>query len=284
MNDLEHCDSEPGAPRKGSEPAAPSRLLVSVLVRLYRPIVRRAARAALEGRRCDPEKPEAGRFLRADVNDFLEDVWTRVVTLLREEDLSRIPTLGNRHNVFLGALTVAAYHALRDRGIEQRYATELFADVGWKLYEQMLEIPFLFAGLRTRHPQRRMALVLEALMRFPFSSPGEPGYDVRAWSEPDRFYTHWTFCAPLGFVKRYVERHGDRGELQAFYQSWCLYDWPAADILAGGRAGEHGHYERAHTLSRGDPVCDMCWSASSPPRSQAPVRLRRDADDGRGRS
>jgi hypothetical protein len=60
-----------------------------------------------------------------------------------------------------------------------------------------------------------------------------------------------------------VERHGDRGELEAFYQSWCLYDWPAADILAGGRAGEHGHYERPHTLSQGDSVCDMCWSAAS---------------------
>jgi hypothetical protein len=239
------------------------RLTAKLLVGLYRPVVRRAARAALEGRRCDPRRPESGRFLRSDVDAFLADVWKRVAALLREEELGKIPTIGNRHNVFLGALTIAAFHALLDRGVEPRYAMELFADVGWKVYERMLKLPYLFARLRTRDPQGRMNFVLEALMRFPFSAPGEPGYEVRTWSEPGRFHTYWTYCAPLGFVKRYVERHGDRGELEAFYQSWCLYDWPAADILAGGRAREHGHYERPHTLSRGDSACDMCWSSSS---------------------
>jgi hypothetical protein len=247
----------------------PSDLAAHLLVRLYRPVVRRAARAALGGRRRDPARPEAGRFLRADVDAFLEDVWKHVAVLLREEGLNQIPTFGNRHNVFLGALTIAAYHSLIERGVEQRYAMELFADVGWKVYERMLEIPFFFARVRTRDPQRRMNFVLTALMRFPFSAPGEPGYEVQAWSEPGRFHTHWTYCAPLGFVKRYVARHGDRGELEAFFQSWCLYDWPAADILAGGRAGEHGHYERPNTLSRGDAVCDMCWSA--PSRGVSPV-------------
>jgi hypothetical protein len=206
---------------------------------------------------------EAGRFLRADVDAFLEDVWKRVPVLLREQDMRRIPTIGNRHNVFLGALTIAGYHALIDRGVDREHAIGLFADVGWKVYEQMLRLPHLLARLRTRDPQRRMNFVLEAMMRFPFSAPGKPGYEVHAWAEADRFHTHWTYCAPLGFVQRYVEKHGDRGELDAFYQSWCLYDWPAADILAGGRAAERGHYQRLHTLSRGDDVCDMWWSTES---------------------
>lgn len=214
----------------------------------------------------DPGRPAAGRLLRADVDAFLEEVWRRVPALLAEDDLRRIPGLGNRHNVFLGALTVAAWGALLERGIERRYAIELFADVGWKLYERMLGIPFTLARLGARDPQRRMDLALQLMMRFPFSAPGRPGYEVRAWSEPGRFLTHWTYCAPLGFVRRHVERHGDSGELEVFRQSWCLYDWPAADILAGGRPGEGGHYERPHTLSHGDPVCDMCWSAA--PRAE----------------
>lgn len=232
------------------------------LILLYRPIVRRAARAVLQGRRLDRARPEAGRLLRADVDGFLDGVWDRIEVLLREEDLHTIPTLGSRHNVFLGMLTIAAYHTLLEIGIERRYAMELFSDVGWKIYAQMIELPFLFAKLRTRDPQRRMNQVLEGLMRFPFDAPGRPGYEVRAWADIEGFHTHWTYCAPLGFVQRHVERHGDRGEVEAFYQSWCQYDWPAADILAGGRAGEHGHYRRPHTLSRGDSVCDMCWSAS----------------------
>jgi hypothetical protein len=258
------AEPDPGeTARPGSDASRAARLTIHLLILLYRPVVRRAARAALEGRRRDPARPEAGRFLRADVDAFLKDVWERVGVVLREEDLGKIPTVGNRHNVFLGALTIAAYHALTARGIERQYAMQLFADVGWKVYERMLGSVFFFARLRTRDPQRRMDFVLETLMRFPFSAPGEPGYDVRAWAETDRFHTHWTYCAPLGFVERYVERHGDGGELEAFHQSWCLYDWPAADVLAGGRAGEHGHYHRPHTLSRGDAVCDMCWSASS---------------------
>lgn len=186
-----------------------------------------------------------------------------MAVLIDDDPLERVPTIGNRHNVFLGALTIAGYQALLARGIERRYAMELFADVGWKLYERMLQLPSFLARLRTRDAQRRMNFVLRALMRFPFSAPGEPGYAVHAWSEPACFHTHWTSCAPLGFVRRHVERHGDHGELEAFYHSWCLYDWPAADVLAGSKAGEHGrHYRRLHTLSRGDAICDMCWSAT----------------------
>lgn len=237
-------------------------LIGKVLARVYRPVVNRAARAVLQGRRFDLQRPEAGRFLRADVDRFVDDVWRRIDDLLREDDLHEIPTVGNRHNVFLGALTIAAYHSLLDLGIERRYAMELFADVGWKVYERMVKIARFLGTLRTRDPQLRMDVVLEGLIRFPFSAPGRPGYEVHAWSEALSFHTDWTYCAPLGFVKGYIERHGDQGELEAFYRSWCLYDWPAADILAGGKAGEHGHYKRPHTLSRGDSVCDMCWSAS----------------------
>ena len=77
------------------------------------------------------------------------------------------------------------------------------------------------------------------------------------------FFTHWTHCPPQSFVRRLVETHGDRGELEAFYLSWCLYDWPGADLLAGDAA--HGHYTRPHTMSRGDDVCDMCWSGRAIP-------------------
>ncbi len=172
---------------------APVQLIVKLLVHLYRPVVRRAARAALQGRRWDPCRAEAGRFLRGDVDAFVDDVCKQVVVVLREEDLREIPTLGNRHNVFLGALTIAAYHALLARGVEQQYAMALFADVGWKVYERLLKVPLFFARLRTRDPRARMEFALRTLMRFPFSSPGAPGYEVRAWSESGRFFTHWTY-------------------------------------------------------------------------------------------
>jgi hypothetical protein len=232
-----------------------------LLTHMYRPLVARAARQVLQGRRVDRSRPESGRFLRADVSETLDDVWRRMPAILSEQDFSAIPTLGNKNNLFLGALTIAAYHALLDAGVERDYAIELFADIGWKIYESMLKLPLLVARVSARDPQRRMNLVLRLLMRFPFSAPGRPGYEVKAWSEPGHFKTYWSYCAPFGFVQRYTQRHGDRGENEAFYRSWCLYDWPAADVLAGGKPGERGHYERPHTLSRGDSVCDMCWHA-----------------------
>jgi hypothetical protein len=103
-----------------------------------------------------------------------------------------------------------------------------------------------------------MAHTLGALMRFPFSSPGRPGYEARVWSDGDGYHTHFTHCPPQSFVRRLVDEQGDHGELDAFYRSWCLYDWPGADLIAAD--GQRGHYARPHTLSRGDSVCDMCWS------------------------
>src|SRR5215204_2500955 len=141
-----------GSEGRVSHPARVARLPLSVkpLVHVYRPLVRHAARIALEGRHFDPARLEASRFLRANVDTFLNDVHKRMLDLLREDDLSGIPTLGNRHNVFLAALTIAAYHALLAVGLEQRYAMDLFADLGWKIYERMLRQPFFFARLRAR--------------------------------------------------------------------------------------------------------------------------------------
>lgn len=233
--------------------------MAAILIRLYRPLLRRAARQVLEGRRLDPERPEQGRWLRSDVDGYLDAVWRRARETVPDARLDELPTLGNRHNVFLAVVTTAAYQVMIDRGIERRYAMELVADVGWKLYAWMLRLAALPARLAHRDPKVRMERTLRALMKFPFSAPGRPGYEVQVWSEGDRVHTHWTHCPPQAFVRALVERRGDRGELEAFFRSWCLYDWPGADVLAGD--GERGHYERPHTLSRGDSVCDMCWHA-----------------------
>ncbi|MDX1650145.1 MAG: hypothetical protein R3263_09855, partial [Myxococcota bacterium] len=233
-----------------------TRMLVAGATAVYRPLFRRAARQVLEGRLLDPDRPREGRWLRADVDAWLDAVWERVPALLPEARLDELPTLGNRHNVLLAVMTTAAYQAMVARGVERAYAMELVGDVGWKIYAGMLGVASLPARLLHRDPAARMERTLRLLMRFPFSAPGRPGYEVEAWSEDDRFHTHWTHCPPQSFVRSVVERRGDGGELEAFRRSWCRYDWAGADLLAGD--GRRGHYARPHTLSHGDPVCDMC--------------------------
>jgi hypothetical protein len=225
---------------------------------IYRPVFRRAARQIMEGRLLDPEEPQRGRWLRRDVDAYLAAVQDRVDELLPAARLHELPTRGNRHNVFLAVVTTAAYRALIERGTSRQSAMILVADVGWKVYSWMLVAASLLFRLMSRDPTKRMERTLKALMMFPFSAPGRPGYEVKAWSEDHKFFTHWSHCPPQAFVRQIVTDQQDRGELEAFYRSWCLYDWPAADLLASD--GERNHYERPHTMSKGGQICDMCWS------------------------
>lgn len=141
---------------------------------------------------------------------------------------------------------------------------ELFADIGWKVYARFLTLPRLSARMVTRDPQAQVNLILRMLLRFPFSAPGRPGYEVQAWTEPGRFCTFWTYCPPYAFVRDYVAEYGDRGEIEAFSKSWCWYDWAFTYAMVGGSYETHGHYERPHTLSSGDALCDMCWYGGRP--------------------
>ena len=188
---------------------------------VLRRLVRRAAHQILAGRLVQRDDPRRGRFLRRDVDELLAQAWRNLDAMLPEAELERLPTRGNRQNVFLAALTLAAYRAFRDAGIQRDYAMELFADVGWKLYERSVALPRWMARLATRDPQRRLELTLRALLAVPFSRPGRPGYEARVWSEPGAFCTHWTHCPPYAFVRRWVDQHGDHGELDAFPPGSC---------------------------------------------------------------
>lgn len=234
-----------------------TRFQVGLLRIVYRPIVRRAAREALEGRAIHPRQLEKGRWLHKDVSEFLDHVWDEVGRLIPIAKLDEVPTIGNRHNVFLAIVTTAAYRCLLQTGTGRKYAMQLVADVGWKVYARMLALavlPFRWVD----DSQRRLNSTLRSLLRFPFSAPGRPGYEVEAWEDREGFHTHWTYCPPQAFVRELIQQK-DSGELEAFYRSWCLYDWAAADLLVND--GRRGHYKRPHTLSRGGAICDMCWVA-----------------------
>ena len=239
-------------------------MILWILKRFYRRLVRQAAYEIALGRMKEPGVPEEGRFLRHEIDDILAQTWRNVDRLLPVAHLERLPTWGNRHNVFLAVVTVAAFQAFRDAGLERDYAIELFADVGWKLYARFLTLPRFLARLVTRDPQQQVNFILRLLLRFPFSAPGRPGYEVEAWAESGRFRTDWTYCAPYAFVRNYVAEYGDNGEMEAFRKSWCWYDWAFTYAMVGGSDESHGHYERPHTLSAGDAVCDMCWYAGRP--------------------
>lgn len=244
------------------------------MMRLFLSVIRRSARRAayqiLEGRLIEQDRPERGRLLRHDVDQILDRARIELDRLTFEAKLERLPTRGSRHNTLLALFMLSAYHAVVERGIEPSYAAELVADVGWKFYERMVAVPRFIARCLYRDPQKQINFILRLFLIYPFSSAGKPGYELKAWSEADRYCTFWTHCPPLQAVRDYIEKHGDHGELEVFQRSWCTYDWALTYAMVSGGFQQKGYYERPHTMSKGDDVCDMCWYAH-PPGGKADV-------------
>lgn len=232
------------------------------LIELWlRGVFKQAAYQVVEGRMIVRDRPEKGRFLRHHVDNILKLTWHNLDEMLPVAQLDKLPSIGNGQNVYLAVATMAAYHAFLEADIEKDYAIELLADLGWKVYTKMIGLPRFIARLVSRDPQKQINFILRLLMIYPFSAPGRPGYEVKAWAESDRFCTYWTHCPPFAFVKQLIERNGDGGEVEAFNKSWCWYDWAATYAMVAGGHNKLGYYVRTHTLSAGDDVCDMEWYA-----------------------
>ena len=221
--------------------------------------LRRTCRWHLANRTLYDEDGGTMRWLRQDRDRFLETL-DRVVEEMREiAGLHALPNSGSRLLVELAVYTLAADAALRRHGVGTDCAHSVVADIGWDLYSRMLRLSSLPARVVSRNPGRRLRWTIRTLLVFPFRPVGAPGYETRVFRKGDDLQTHFTHCPPQSFARKVATRRADPELLEAFRQSWCLYDWPGADIIAGD--GRRGHYRRPRTLSAGDPVCDMCWRA-----------------------
>lgn len=201
------------------------------------------------------------RWLRPEIKAFVRSMEAEAAALRPIAHLETLPSLGNRLMVELAVYTAACDRALRKSGVEPACARRTVADLGWEVYRRMLALTSLPARLATRDPGRRLRWTIRLLLRFPFNAPGAPGYAVESRVDGRDILTHFTHCPPQTFVRRLSEETSDPDSLETFRQSWCLYDWPGADLIAGD--GRRGHYRRPHTLSHGDAVCDMCWAAQA---------------------
>jgi len=169
-------------------------------------------------------------------------------TLMPKANLGRFETLGSRMNVMLGVASLAMYKALLSEGVERDYAIELFTGIAWKVYEKFVVVPRLLARLVTRDPQKRMNFMLHAFLRFPFNRPGYQ-WKIKKQGKSNGFLIDFYRCP----VQDYFH---EMGEDDFLLNSWCTLDFALAQMMVKG-----GHYERPHTLSAGDALCDMTWSA-----------------------
>ena len=212
-------------------------------------LIKRATYYVLIGRYRNPDIPTSGRIVREDIAPILAKTFKYVEELVPAADLSRYRSRGNRLNTLLGVYSLAAYRAFRDSGIPHERAIELFGDIGWHLYKLGVKLPLLFIRPFTRNPQTRLDFILRVFLFFPFAE--DPiGYHRTYWKEKDRYCTDWHRCV----VYDYFRAHGTEQEIELFRRTWCLYDFALPRLVH-----PDGYYERPHTLSNGENVCDMRW-------------------------
>lgn len=217
----------------------------------------RSTRLILLEREIKSTSGDYRRFLKAEVPKFKTHYKKKMSLLIEVSQRDPAVTFGQRLLVRFTVMTIAIYRALLELDVDRTEARAAMADATWRIYSAMISITSWPVRLTTRDPSKRLRRTVKILLWFPFKLTGTPGYAANVWQDGDQFFTHFTHCPPQSFVRRLEALQGGFGDLEAFQQSWCRYDFPGADIIAGD--AKRGHYSRRKTLSHGDFVCDMCW-------------------------
>ncbi|UCE11037.1 MAG: L-2-amino-thiazoline-4-carboxylic acid hydrolase [Candidatus Thorarchaeota archaeon] len=232
---------------------------------LVKPIIRRAIWNAKKKAvsqtltpRCRKDGlPEFGRFTPAEIKRILLQAKSNIQELMPY--FIDLDNIGNYMNEYGGLVDLAVYRALVKERIEPTYAMNLVGDMIWQtrmnanglvpIYDP---IRLKLAELRTKGPVAFLERRLRDGLKFPYS---EPGYKAELYKDKDVYCMDFYSCAVHDFYKQFGEE-----EMKLFRRSWCTFDYSVAEILVEG-----GKYQREHTLSDGDEVCDMRWFIDKQP-------------------
>lgn len=212
------------------------------------------ARRQLTGLPRNPDTPDIEQLTRTDIKLLVAEMRTTARKLILAADLKLLKSRGNRFNAILGLYHVALYRGLCKQGLEDAYAIKVCSDVGWSLYAGATRYLYWLVRPFVWNKQKQINAILRMLMIFPFNQD-KNGYQFTVKKEADHLRTDWSQCVVLESIKR----AGDEADLNFFRNSWCQYDFKFPGLIS-----RDGYYEREHTLSSGDQVCDMKWYAKKP--------------------
>jgi hypothetical protein len=204
----------------------------------------RTIKHTLLGRNRDRKQPESGRITKEDVDLIIEESLRYYTILKLKAPFEK--TLGARLMLRNGIVSLALYRAIGKVAVGEEYVTELCTDILWKFYIKNISIQRFIARFLYREPLQQMNIIQRIFLWFPLA---KPGYDWKINEMEEVCAYDITRCP----VCDYFKSQGP-AELKFFRNSWCTLDFPLAEHLVRG-----GRYERTHTLSAGDALCDMCW-------------------------
>ncbi|MFV1998433.1 MAG: L-2-amino-thiazoline-4-carboxylic acid hydrolase [Acidiferrobacterales bacterium] len=211
---------------------------------IFRPTIKRAARAALVGRMRDRDSPDKGRFTRAEVDRILKQTWQSYDQLAPL--VPREPKLGNRMNMLLACTSLAFFRVLLAADIEREYAISLFSDLAWKVYQTWGRLPIIVARVVTRDPRKRVRIAVNMFLRFPFTPPG---YIFERLPSSDGISFDMQRCP----VSEYFQKQ-EAPDLCV--GTWCNLDYSLAEMWGGW-------LERSETLAAGCTRCDFRFKAKA---------------------
>ena len=197
-------------------------------------------------------EPEYGRFTSQDIERIIQQATINLAGL--QPFFKDLPNLGNYTMAYSAMIDLAYYRALNAETVDPGYTIRLIGDINWQYVistSGYYRLKKKLIAARTRDPIERMGLFLRDMLKFPY---GEPGYQAELTREGDTFRMNFYTCPLYDYFKQFGEE-----ELTLFRKVFCTYDYAAAERLIEG-----GRYEREHTLSDGDAVCDMRWFIAEP--------------------
>jgi len=193
--------------------------------------------------------PEYGRFTPKEIKRIVFQAYLNVEELMPY--FNDLENLGNYQNEYAGLIDLAIYRALLKAGIDRNYAVNLVGDMMWQALVNAKGVVPIIDPLRnklhrltTKDPMAYLEKRLKDGMKYPYS---KPGYKIEFYKDKDVYCMDIYSCPVFDFYKQFGKE-----EMALFRKTWCTFDYALAENIVEG-----GKYQRKHTLSDGDEVCDM---------------------------
>ncbi len=198
--------------------------------------------------------PEYGRFTPREIKQIIIQTNFNIKELIPY--FNDTDNIGNYQNTYVGLVDLAIYRALVKKGITRDYATNLVADMMWlAAVNAKGMIPIIdplrkkLTKLRSKDSMTYLGKRLKSMLKYPYS---EPGYKTEFYLTENVYHMDIYSCPVFDFYNQFREE-----EMAFFRKTWCTFDYTAAENVVEG-----GKYQREHTLSNGDKICDMRWFIS----------------------
>ncbi len=234
-------------------------ILKEMFRKLIRYIIRKAAWSAKKKTikqvltpRCRRDgMPEHGRFTPREIEQIIYQANLNIKELM--PFFINHENIGNYLMEYGGLLDLAIYRAMVKAKIDPGYAMNLVGDMIWQarvnakgLVPIIDPLRVKLAKLTTNDPMAFLEKRLKDGMKYPYS---KPGYKIEFYRDENVYCMSIYSCPVFDFYRQFGQQ-----EITLFRKTWCTFDYAVAEHLVEG-----GKYQRKHTLSDGDEVCDMRW-------------------------